>query len=144
MKTTKNLLVLRAAFAVFALAVPSLLIAPGASASTISECQALIASLRTETESVAITGRNAEKNRTGMLGKLDNASTALDRVKLCDAIRKLDDFRVKVNQLIAAGNINTDPAAGVTGQDLLDGANEAIACIQTLVEQSGVTCPPLE
>ena len=132
------------AFAVLALAISTAFVAPLASASTISECQALIAALRTETEGVAISGKNAEKNRTGLVGKLDNSSVALDRVKLCDSIRKLNDFRNKVNQLIASGSINNDPTAGTTGQDLVDGATEAITCVQSLVAQSGITCPVLE
>ena len=61
-------------------------------------------------------------------------------MKLCDAIKKLNDFKVKINQLIASGNINTDSTAGVTGQDLLSGADQAIACIQDLVAQSGIVC----
>jgi hypothetical protein len=141
MKILKSTSVLRVAFAVLALAMATLTIVPQTSASTISECQALIAALRAETESVAITGKNADKDRAGLLGKLDNASVALDRVKLCDSIRKLTDFRDRVNQLIVAGKINNDPTAGVTGQDLVDGANEAIACVQSLVAQSGTTCP---
>ena len=63
---------------------------------------------------------------------------------MCDAIQKLTDFRDKVNQLIASGKINNDPAAGVTGQDLVNGADEAIACIQAQVTQSGITCPVIE
>jgi hypothetical protein len=144
MRIYQNLFVRGIVFAAVTLALSLAFIPRTASASTISECQALIAALRSETESVIIVGKNAEKNRLGLLSKLDNASVSLDRVKLCDAIRKLTDFRVKVNQLIASGSINTDPAAGVTGQDLVDGANEAITCVQSLVAQSGVTCPTLE
>lgn len=132
------------AFAALALALLPAVIVRQASASTISECQALIAALRADTEAVVITGKNAEKNRAGLIGKLDNASTALDRVKLCDARRKLTDFRDRVNQLIASGSINADPAVGVTGQDLVNGANEAIACVDSLIAQSGITCPTLE
>lgn len=106
-----------------------------------SECLALIAALRTETEGVVITGRNAEKNRTGLLGKLDGATRDLQRGKLCGAIGKLQDFNQKVNQLIASGSINNDPAVGTTGLDLVEDANGAIACIQGLVAESGATCP---
>ena len=132
------------AFATLAFVLSLAFVTIQVNASTVSECQALIAALRTETESVVIVGKNAEKNRAGLVTKLDGASVALDRVKLCDAIRKLTDYRNKVNQLIASGSINADPAAGVTGQDLVNGANEAIACVQSLVAQSGVTCPVLE
>ena len=54
---------------------------------------------------------------------------------------KLTDVRDKVNQLIAAGKINNDPTVGTTGKNLVDDANEAIACVQAAVAQSGITCP---
>ena len=144
MRIHQNRFVRSVALATMALALSLAFVPSQVTASTISECQAIIAGLRAETTGVAISGKNAEKNRAGLLDKLDNASFELDRVKLCDAIRKLTDFRNKVNQLIASGSINTDPSAGVTGQDLVDGANEAIICVQSLVAQSGITCPPLE
>jgi hypothetical protein len=144
MKATKSTFVLRVACAVFALAMATLTIAPQASASPVQDCQALIGTLRAATETVTITGKNAEKDRAGLLGKLDAASADLNSGKLCGAIRKLTDFRNKVNQLIAAGKINTDPNAGVTGQDLVVGANESIACVESLVAQSGTTCPTIE
>ena len=139
MRIHKNVFVRSVAFAVlgFALAI-AFAVRP---ASAVQDCQALIADLRTDTQNVVLTGRQAEKNRTGLLGKLDNATSDLSRGKLCGAIQKLTDFRNKVNQLIASGSINTDPNVGVTGQDLVDGANEAIACIEAQVAQSGTTCP---
>jgi hypothetical protein len=144
MRIHKKLFVRSATFAALALALSPAFVVRQASASTISECQALIAALRSDTEAVVITGKNSEKNRTGLLGKLDNASVALDRVKLCDARAKLNDFRNKVNQLIVSGSINTDSTAGVTGQDLVNGANEAIACVDSLIAQSGIICPTTE
>ena len=142
MRIHKNLLVRSVAFAMlgFALSI-AFAVRP---ASAIQDCGALITALRTDTETVVLTGRQAEKNRATLLGKLDNASTALGKGKLCGAIQKLTDFRNKVNQLIASGSINNDPNVGVTGQDLVDGANEAIACIQAQVAQSGTTCPVIE
>ncbi|HKU78064.1 MAG TPA: hypothetical protein VJR02_29380 [Pyrinomonadaceae bacterium] len=131
-------------FATIAFALSLAFVAVRVNASTVSECQALIAALRTDTESVVIVGKNAEKNRAGLVSKLDGASVSLDRVKLCDALRKLTDYRNKVNQLIVSGSINADPAVGVTGQDLVNGADEAIACVQSLVAQSGGTCPVTE
>ena len=142
MRIHNNVLVRSVVFAVlgFALSIAFAVRPAGASQS----CQALIDALRADTEAVALTGRQAEKNRASLLGKLDGASTALGKGKLCGAIQKLTDFRNKVNQLIASGSINNDPTAGVTGQDLVDGANEAIACIQAQVAQSGTTCPLIE
>ena len=110
-------------------------------ASASQDCQSSITELRAATEVVTITGKNAAKDRAGLLAKLDNASNSLAKGKLCDAIQKLRDFRNKVNQLIVSGSINTDPAAGVTGQDLVSGADEAIACIEAQVAASGTTCP---
>jgi hypothetical protein len=136
----KKRITIKLSLSAVAIVLSALLVAPAANASTVEECQALIASLRADTESVVLTGRQADKNRAGLLGKLDNASTSLSRVKLCDAIKKLNDFKVKINQLIASGSINTDSSAGVTGQDLLSGADQAIACIQDLVAQSGIVC----
>jgi opacity protein-like surface antigen len=112
-----------------------------AHATTVSECQAIIAGLKTKTASVVIAGKQAEmKDRPGMIGKLDEASLKLDQAKFCDAIQKLNDFKVKVNQLAAAGKLNQDPAAGTTGQELLADADAAIACVNDLVTQSGTVC----
>ena len=141
MRIHNNVFVRSVALALLTLALSPALITRQVTASTISECQDLIAALRADTEVVAIAGKNAEKNRTGLLGKLDDASVALNKGKLCDAISKLNDFRNKVNQLIASGSINADPNAGVTGQDLVDGADLAIACVQAEVTESGITCP---
>ena len=116
-------------------------IAVQVNASLMQDCQTSITALQTDTAVVVITGKNAEKNRTGLLGKLDDASNALTAGKLCTAIQKLTDFRDKVNQLIASGSINSDPTVGVTGQNLVDDANEAIACVQAAVAASGITCP---
>lgn len=129
------------AFLLLALAILLAFPAPQTTANQSSECQALIAALRAETEVVAIGGKNAEKNRTGLLGKLDGASRDLDRGKLCGAIGKLADFNQKISQLNASGSINADPSAGVTGLDLIADANSAIACIQAEVAAAGITCP---
>jgi hypothetical protein len=111
-------------------------------AETVSECQALIANLKAETQGVVITGQNPEtKDRPGLIAKLDAASLALDRGKFCDAIQKLNDFKTKINQLILAGRINQDPNAGTTGQQLLADADTAINCIRNLAAQAGVQCP---
>jgi hypothetical protein len=112
-----------------------------AHATTVSECQAIINGLKVKTASVAIAGKQAEtKDRPSLTVKLDEASLKLDQAKFCDSIQKLNDFKVKVNQLAAAGKINQDPAAGVTAQELLTDADAAIACVNDLVTQSGTTC----
>ena len=116
-------------------------------ATTVSEAQTLLATLKSETQSVTITGKNAEsKDRPGLIGKVDNASFAVDSAKFCGAIQKLNDFKVKVNQLIAAGKINQTPtdAAGntlVTGTQLLADADAAIKAINDLqIQSTGVGC----
>jgi hypothetical protein len=90
-------------------------------------CQAKIGALRSATTAVLIAGKNAEKDRAGLLGKLDNASSALTAGKNSDAIQKLDDFVAKVMQLRDAGKI-----ASADAESLIAGANDAIGCIQQL------------
>lgn len=115
--------------------------APLAHATTVTEVQAMIASLRTKTEGVVITGKSADKDRATLLAKLNEANLKVDQAKFCDAIVKLNDFKVKVNQLIAAGKINQDPALGTTGQELLADADATIAALNELQTQStGAPC----
>jgi hypothetical protein len=144
MRIHQSVFVRSVALAALALALSPALVVRQASASPVQDCQGLIVALRADTEAVIIVGKNAEKNRAGLLNKLDGALTALERGKLCDAIGKLTDFRNKVNQLIASGSINTDPAVGVTGEDLVNQATDAINCINAQAAQSGVVCPVIE
>lgn len=136
----------KSAFAAVLFAVAVLFSSAVANATTVSECQTLIANLKAETQAVAITGKSADKDRAGLIGKVDNATFSLDQAKFCDSIQKLNDFKVKVNQLIAAGKINQNPtdAAGnplVTGTQLLADADAAINCINQLqVQSTGVGC----
>ena len=105
-----------------ALALPSV-----ASAETVADCQAKIATLRAQTAGVPITGQNAEKDRATLLDKLDQASAKLQLGKNADAVAKLEDFKVKVQQLEAAGHVSPEDA-----QSLIAGADDAIACIGSL------------
>ena len=115
--------------------------APLAHATTITEVQAMLASLRTKTETVAISGKQADKDRQTLLGKINEASLKVDQAKFCDAIAKLNDFKTKINQLIAAGKINQDPALGTTGQELLNDADATIAALNELqVQSTGAAC----
>ena len=110
------------------LAVLFLVALPGAaSAATVADCQAKIEQLRAQSATVAISGRNADRDRAGLLGKLDEASAKLATGKNADAVQKLDDFRVKVQQLEASGHVATGDA-----QPLIAGADDAIACIGSL------------
>ena len=115
-------------------AVIVLLIAISAAAvarATAEDCKVLINKLITSTRSVAIHGRNVKKDRAELIANLEVALTDLDTVKPCTAVQKLNDFKTKVNQLIAAKRINTDENAGTTSKDLIDDADAAINCINT-------------
>jgi len=113
-------------------AVIVLLIAISAAArGTVEDCKSLINKLITNTRSVAIHGRNVKKDRAELIANLEVALTDLDTVKPCTAVQKLNDFKTKVNQLIAAKRINTDENAGTTSKDLIDDADAAINCINT-------------
>ena len=116
--------------------------APLAQATTITEVQAMIGSLKAKTTSVIITGKSAEnKDRPGLLVKIDEGTLKLDQGKFCDAVAKLSDFKVRVNALIADGKINQDPAAGTTGQELLSDADAIIAALNQLqVQGTGAAC----
>lgn len=131
----------KTSFAAIFCALALFVAAPLAHATTITEVQAMIASLNTRTSTVAITGKAADKDRATLTGKLNEATIKLDRAKFCDAVVKINDFKVKINQLIAAGKINQDPAAGTTGQELLIDADAALAGLNELQTQStGAPC----
>lgn len=104
-------------------------------AQSINECQALITALGVRTQTVTIIGRNAEKDREGLLGKLSDAAFKLDAAKFCDAIQKLADFKAKVQQLSGAGKIGADDAALLSGD-----ADVAIGCVQNVATGAGVSC----
>ena len=96
-------------------------------AASVGECQGEIDALQAATSEAIFTGQNAEKNQAGLLGKLDAAAAALAAGKNADAIQKLTDFRAKVVTLNEQGKIDPDDAAA-----LIRGADEAIACIQSI------------
>jgi len=129
-------------FAALFFALAMFVAAPLAQATTVTEVQAMLGSLKAKTTSVIITGKSAEtKDRPGLLDKINEASLKVDQAKFCDSIAKLNDFKVKVNALIAAGRINQDPAAGTTGQELLNDADAIIAALNELqVQSTGAAC----
>lgn len=115
--------------------------APLVHATTVTEVQAMIASLRTKTETVIITGKSADKDRAGLIGKLNEATLKVDQAKFCDAVVKVNDFKTRVTALIAAGKINQDPALGTTGQELLNDADAIIKALNDLqVQSTGAPC----
>ena len=92
-------------------------------------CRALLEDLRLRTEVVLITGRNGEKDRLGLVGKIDEAGQKADENKLAEAVQKLRDYQQKLSELLAAGHINTSASGGVTGQELHSAASALISCI---------------
>ena len=131
----------RISFAAILFAVAIFAAAPLALATTVTEVQAMIGSLKTKTETVAITGKSADKDLNGLVAKLNEAALKVDQAKFCDAIVKLNDFKARVNALIAAGRINQDPTLGTTGQDLLNDADASIAALNQLQTQgTGAAC----
>ncbi|MCA1579257.1 MAG: hypothetical protein LC794_18060 [Acidobacteria bacterium] len=131
----------KTSFAAILFALAMFVAAPLAHATTVTEVQAMIASLRAKTETVAISGKQADKERLALLNKINEASLKLDQAKFCDSIAKLNDFKASVNHLITVGRINQDPAAGTTGQELLNDADAIIAALNQLQTQStGAAC----
>jgi len=112
-----------ALLAAIAVPAPAILTSPVV-AQTPADCEAQIANLRSEVSGLAISGKNAEKDRAGLTGKLNDASTELGKGKNADAVKKLGDFKVKVGQLAEAGRISSGDAASLTAK-----ADSAIACL---------------
>lgn len=129
-------------FAAIVCAIALFVAAPLAHATTVTEVQAMLASLKTKTEGVVLTGKSGEtKDRPGLLEKVNESVLKVDQAKFCDAIAKLNDFKVRVNALIAAGKINQDPALGTTGHELLNDADATIAALNELqVQSTGAPC----
>ena len=131
----------KTSFAAIFFALAMFVAAPLAQATTVSEVQAMIASLKSKTSTVIITGKYADRDRAGLLGKFDDAALKVDQAKFCDVITKLNNAKTKVNSLIADGQINQDPARGTTGQELLNDADATIAALNDLqVQSTGAPC----
>jgi type II secretory pathway component HofQ len=100
-----------------------------AHAQTVDECQADIAALRVQTQNATFIGQNAAKDQASLIGKLDSASAKLSQGKFQDALANLQSFRAKVVALDQQGKIAHEDALALTA-----GAEEAIACMQGLVD----------
>jgi len=94
-------------------------------------CQTEINDLRKATEDATFTN---EKNRAGLLGKLNSASTKLGEGKTADALRNLNSFSLKVSDLADQGKL--DPA---DADILLAKTGAVIACIDPPEEPSPTT-----
>lgn len=114
---------------------------PFVRASTVTEAIAMIALLRTQTESVAFSGQHAERDRAFLLGKLEAASISVDQAKFCKAIKNLRDFDEHVEKINRQGQIDSDGPHGVTVHDMHDTMGWAEDIIQHLIGQGGITCP---
>ena len=112
----------------------SLLLWVGASpaqAETIEECQAEIAqvkSLLTDRDNPDyVDSFTNAKDRTGLIGKLDSASTKLSQGKTEGALANLTGSRDKVSDLAAQGKLD-EADAEVLNREI----NDAIACVDAL------------
>jgi hypothetical protein len=110
-----------------ALAVSAVATVSPAGAATTAECQAQIDQLATQTQAATFTGKNADRERSGLLGKLTNAETKLSEGKNADAILKLQDFQGQVRALGQTGKL-----APADAESLAAGADAAIACINSI------------
>ena len=100
-----------------------------AHAQTVDECQAEIAELKVQTQNTTFIGQSAAKDQAGLIGKLDSASAKLGQGKFQDALANLQSFRAKVVALDQQGKIADEDAS-----TLIAGADEAIACVQGLID----------
>jgi hypothetical protein len=100
-----------------------------ANAQSADECQADITALSVQTGNATFTGQNAAKDEAGLLGKLDSASAKVSQGKYQDALSNLQGFRAKVVALDQQGKIAHEDALA-----LIAGADEAIACVQNLID----------
>ena len=103
-----------------------------------SGCQQRITDLIATAETVQITGKKAAKDLTGLTATLEAASETLAAGKPCDSIKKLEDFKIKVDQLIAAERFTA--GAVPSGEQLIAGADAAIACIRNEAMAAGGSC----
>jgi len=97
--------------------------APAAAATA---CQGQFDLLGAETEAVVITTGKVDKERAGLLKLVEDAEALATQGKTSDAVTKLLNFEVKVNQLEAAGRISPESAAQLRGD-----AEATIACLQS-------------
>ena len=96
-----------------------------AQAQATGTCQEEFTVLRTHTETVSITGGKVDKERAGLVKLVNDAETLASIGKSSDAVKKLGDFTVKVDQLEAAGRIDAEGA-----DQLRSEAQAAIVCLQ--------------
>jgi len=97
--------------------------APAAAATA---CQGQFDFLRTGTQTVVITEGKVDKERAGLLKLVEDAEALAAQGKTSNAITKLRDFEVKVDQLEAAGRISLESASQLRAD-----AEATIACLES-------------
>ena len=106
-----------------------------AQAESVGECQAQIAQVRAllsdTTNPNYVDSFTSEKDRTGLIGKLDSASTKLSQGKSQDALANLASVRDKVSTLVAQGKVDQADA-----NVLLVEIDDAIGCVKELQAQT--------
>jgi hypothetical protein len=102
-----------------------LMVTASAQAKATGTCQEEFTVLRTHTETVSITGGKVEKERAGLVKLVNDAEALASISKSSDAVKKLGDFTVKVDQLEAAGRIDAGGA-----DQLRSEAQATIVCLQ--------------
>ena len=98
-----------------------------------SPCQDQFAQLRADTQSVPITSGKVDKERAGLLKLIDDAQGLASGGKTSDAVTKLSNFTVKVDQLEATGRISAESA-----ELLRSDAQAAITCLEGLASSTAV------
>ena len=96
-----------------------------AQSQTAGTCQEEFTVLQNHTQTVPITGGKVDRERAGLVRLVDDAEDLALKGKTSDAVKKLSDFTVKVDQLEAAGRISADSA-----EELRSDAQATIACLQ--------------
>jgi len=143
MKEITNKMMKKVSAVALALAVLMIITAPVAQATTVSEVQTMINQLKEKVKVIGISGKQAEtKDRPGLLGQLDGVALTLDQGKFCNSVKKVQDFQVKVNAMIADGTkINQDPTLGPTGSELVADGDAIIKALNELsVQSTGSGC----
>ena len=97
-----------------------------ASAQTVEDCQAQLATLQADTLAASSSFTNAN-SVTSLVNKLDAASAKLAEGKNADAVAKLVDFQTTLNALAAAGKVDA-----TTAQTLNAEAQGVIDCINSI------------
>jgi hypothetical protein len=106
-------------------------------AQTVEGCQAEIAQVKSLLDDPAnpnyvdVDSFTNPKDRLGLIGKLDSATTKLAQGKTADALANLTSVRDKVSSLAAQGKLDQADA-----DVLLAETNEAITCVEGLGAQA--------